>query len=117
MNKTLFILNHPPYGTEHSFNALRLAGALLRRPEQQVKLFLMADAVLCAKSNQKVPNGYYNLELMLKFVLRHEGEVGLCGTCMDARGMSESEIQAGIRRSTLDKLVDWTIWADKIITY
>ena len=117
MNKTLFILNHPPYGTAHSFNALRLAGALLRRPEQDVKVFLMADAVLCAKSKQKVSSGYYNLELMLKTVLRHQGAVALCGTCMDARGMNDTEMLSGAKRSTLVELTDWTLWADKVITY
>lgn len=30
MSKTLFILNDPPYGTERSYNALRLAGSLAR---------------------------------------------------------------------------------------
>ena len=28
MTKTLFILNDPPYGTERSFNGLRMAHAL-----------------------------------------------------------------------------------------
>ena len=31
MAKTLFILNDPPYGTERSYNALRLAGSLSAR--------------------------------------------------------------------------------------
>ena len=31
MPKTLFILNDPPYGTERSYNALRLAGSLSKR--------------------------------------------------------------------------------------
>ena len=35
--KTLFILNHPPYGTEHCYNALRLAGALIKNdPEGDI---------------------------------------------------------------------------------
>ncbi len=28
MARTLFLLNDPPYGTERSYNALRLAGSL-----------------------------------------------------------------------------------------
>lgn len=66
MTKTLFILNDPPYGTERSFNALRLAGALSKREGEEVKLFLMGDAASCAKAHQEVPQGYYNLEVMLK---------------------------------------------------
>lgn len=35
MGKTLFILNDPPYGTERSYNALRLAGALSKRGNEE----------------------------------------------------------------------------------
>ena len=56
--KVLFILNDPPYGTERSFNGLRLAKALQGKG-MAVTVFLMADAVACAKAGQKVPQGYY----------------------------------------------------------
>ena len=78
MTKTLFILNDPPYGTERSYNALRLAGSLARRPGEEVKVFLMGDAASCAKANQKVPQGYYNVELMLQGpASRHGVEIGV----------------------------------------
>ena len=115
--KTLFILNDAPYGSERSYNGLRLAGALSKREGQEIKLFLIGDAAACAKSGQKVPQGYYNTELMLKSVIRHKGEVGVCGTCMDARGIAETELAEGAARSTLEQLTDWTIWADKVITF
>lgn len=115
--KTLFILNDAPYGTERSYNGLRLAGALAKREGQEIKLFLIGDAAACAKSGQKVPQGYYNTELMLKSVIRHKSEVGVCGTCMDARGIAETELAEGVIRSTLEQLTDWTIWADKVITF
>ena len=117
MAKTLFILNDPPYGTERSYNALRLAGALSKREGQEVKVFLMGDAASVAKANQKVPQGYYNLELMLKGPSRHGAEVGVCGTCMDARGISEAELAEGAKRSTLEQLTDWTAWADKALVF
>jgi len=66
MPKTLFILNDPPYGTERSYNALRLAGLLSKREGEEVKVFLIGDAASCAKKDQKVPQGYYNTELMLR---------------------------------------------------
>ena len=65
MATNLFILNDAPYGNERAYNALRLAAALAGKEGQQVRLFLMADAVACAKSGQKVPEGYYNVQLML----------------------------------------------------
>ena len=117
MARTLFILNDPPYGTERSYNALRLASSLSKREGEEVKLFLLGDAAACAKSNQKVPQGYYNLEVMLRGVARHRAEIGVCGTCMDARGIAESEIAEGAKRSTLEQLTEWTAWADKAVVF
>ena len=116
MSTTLFILNDAPYGHERAYNALRLARALASRQDQQVRVFLMADAVFCAKSGQKVPEGYYNTQLMLTQVAR-QGEVGLCGTCMDARGMAQTEMIEGAKRSTLAQLAEWTAAADKVLVF
>jgi uncharacterized protein involved in oxidation of intracellular sulfur len=54
--------------------------------------------------------------LMLGKVLR-SGEVALCGTCMDARGMTETDMIEGARRSTLAQLADWTVEADKVLVF
>jgi uncharacterized protein involved in oxidation of intracellular sulfur len=116
MTSTLFILNDAPYGSERAYNGLRLASALTGQDGQQVRVFLMADAVFCAKSGQKVPEGYYNIQLMLAKVA-HKGEVALCGTCMDARGVAETEIIEGTKRSTLAQLADWTVEADKVLVF
>lgn len=113
--KPLFILNDPPYGTERSYNGLRLAKALQGKGAE-VTLFLMADAVGCAKAGQKVPQGYYNLELMVRSVAR-TGEVLLCGTCMDARGITEAELVPGAQRSTLEVLAQRTLAADQVLVF
>ena len=115
--KILFIFNEAPYGSERSYNGLRLAGSLVKRDGEQVKLFLIGDAAACAKTGQKVPSGYYNIETMFKAAARHGAEIGVCGTCMDARGISEAELAEGSHRSTLEQLTDWTQWADKVITF
>ena len=115
--KTLFILNDPAYGTERSFNGLRLAGALAKRDGSQVRVFLMGDAVTCAMAGQTVPNGYYHLDHMIASVARHGAEVGCCGTCLDARGMTEDLLTSGARRSSLDELTDWTEWAETVVTF
>lgn len=113
----LIILNDPPYGTERSYNGLRLAGNLVTKHEQaEVDVFLMGDAVSCAKSGQTTPNGYYNLERMLKPVLRR-GRVLLCGSCMDARGLKEAEMAEGAKRSSLDELTQLTGAADKVVVF
>jgi uncharacterized protein involved in oxidation of intracellular sulfur len=116
MPQTLFILNDAPYGNERAYNGLRLAGALAGKEGQAVRVFLMADAVGCAKAGQKVPEGYYNVQIMLGKVLR-KGEVGLCGTCMDARGLREEEVIEGATRGTLAQLADWTAEADKVLVF
>ena len=116
MKSLLFVINDAPYGNERAYNALRLAGAITNKNEIHVRLFLMADAVGCAKAGQKLPEGYYNIQLMLSKVIR-KGEVGLCGTCMDARGLTEAELIEGAKRSTLAQLADWTVEADKVLIY
>jgi uncharacterized protein involved in oxidation of intracellular sulfur len=115
--KALFIINDPPYGTERVYNALRLAHALQKQPETAVTVFLMADAVTAARAGQKTPDGYYNVERMLKRVLAGKGEVLLCGTCMDARGLEDAALMAGARRSTMDELAATTIAADKVMVF
>lgn len=117
MAKTLFILNDPPYGSERNYNGLRLARSLSTREGEEVKVFLIGDAASCAKSGQKVPQGYYNLDVMLRSAAKHGGDVGVCGTCMDARGITETELAQGTHRSTLEQLADWTQWADKTLVF
>lgn len=113
--KTLLILNDPPYGTERSYNGLRLAKALAAE-NTQVTVFLLADAVSCAKSGQKVPQGFYNLELMVKSVAR-KGRLLLCGTCMDARGLHDDELVEGAQRSGMKELAETTLTADQVLVF
>lgn len=111
----LIILNDPPYGTERSYNGLRMAKALSNN-ETHVTVFLMADAIVCAKHGQNVPQGFYNLELMLNSVIR-KGDVLLCGTCMDARGFTEKDVIEGAQRSTMKELAERTLAADKVLVF
>lgn len=115
--KTLFILNEAPYGSERTYNGLRVAGALAKVGGSAVRVFLIGDGASSAHRNQKVPQGFYNVEVMIGNVVRHGGEIGICGTCMDARGMSDSEIADGTHRSTLAELTEWTTWADKVLVF
>jgi uncharacterized protein involved in oxidation of intracellular sulfur len=71
---TLFIINDGPYGNERPYNALRLALNLVKREEAQIRVFLMGDGVQCAIARQATPEGYYNIERMIKSIARR-GEV------------------------------------------
>ncbi len=116
--KILLILNEAPYGSERSYNGLRLAHGLHKAdPEAEITVFLMADAVGCARAGQKTPEGFYNIERMVRRVLEAKGSVLLCGTCMDARGLAESEVTPGARRSTMDELSRATLAADKVVVF
>jgi uncharacterized protein involved in oxidation of intracellular sulfur len=66
----LFIINDAPYGNERPYNAMRLALNLVKRAETQVRVFLIGDGVNCALAGQKTPEGYYNVERMLKSLAR-----------------------------------------------
>jgi uncharacterized protein involved in oxidation of intracellular sulfur len=113
----LLILNDPPYGTERSYNALRLALALAKAEGTSVRVFLMGDAIGCAKRDQKTPEGYYNLERMLKGLVTKSIPIGACGTCMDARGFAEAELTDGVRRSSMAELATWTIESEKVLVF
>lgn len=115
--KTLLILNDAPYGSERTYNGARLAGALAHQEGHEVKVFLIGDAASAAHNKQKVPSGFYNLEMMLGSVVKHGGVIGVCGTCMDARGIATEDLVAGAHRSTLDELTQWTAWADKTLVF
>lgn len=116
--KTLIILNDPPYGTERTYNGLRLGLSLVKNdPGGSVTVFLMADAVAAAKRGQKTPDGYYNVERMLKRLTLGANRVLLCGTCMDARGITDAEIADGAQRSTMDELAAATLAADKVLVF
>ncbi len=115
--KFLFIINDPPYGTERAYNALRHANALSKQADVTVRVFFMADAVNCARQGQQTPNGYYNLERMITGIVRRGAECGACGTCMDARALSDEALAPGVHRSSMEELSAWSVEADKIIVY
>ena len=56
-------------------------------------------------------------QTMLGAATRRGAPVGVCGTCMDARGVTDAELSEGTHRSSLDELTSWTVEADKVITF
>ena len=113
----LVICQGPAYGDERSYNGLRLAGALAKRDDTDVKVFLIGDGAGDGVAGQKVPDGYYHLDRMITAASRHGTEIGCCATCMDVWGITDDELVPEARRSTLDELTDWVLWADKTATF
>ena len=113
----LMILNEAPYGQGRTYEGLRLAMALLQVEEElDLTLYLTNDAVLCAKRGQKTPTGYYNVERMLKPILRR-GSVLACETCLEVRGFSQEDLVEGVRVAKLGELAQLTLEADRVIVY
>ena len=112
--KTLLIINGPAYGSDQTFNAIRLALALAKRDDVQPRIFLMGDAVTSAIAGQTVPSGYYHLDRMLKSFVRKGGQIACCGTCMDTRGLTKDHLIEEAPRSTMDELAAWTVDADRV---
>lgn len=116
--RILVLINDAPYGTEKAYNALRLAMALQKdHPDVALNIFLMADAVNCGVPNQNTPQGYYNVERMIKSVLAKGGKVKACGTCADARGLRNIKLIEGVEVSNMAELAQLTVEADKVFTF
>ncbi len=110
------IVNDAPYGNEKPWNAFRLASTALSEGID-VRLFLMGDSVASAKTGQKTPDGFYNMEKMLGAMLNKGVEVKVCGTCINARGLDVSELVEGVERGSMKVLVDWIRNSDRVISF
>lgn len=116
--KILILINDAPYGTETAYNALRLAIQIRKDNEDaEICVFLMADAVMCALPGQNTPNGYYNIERMLRSVLQNNGSVKLCGSCSEARGIKDMKLIEGTEISSMKELARFVMESDKVLTF
>jgi uncharacterized protein involved in oxidation of intracellular sulfur len=113
---TTIVINDPPYGTERAYNALRLALALVKQGEIDLRIFLIGDAVVCGLAGQKTPDGYYNVERMLKG-LAGRATISACSTCMDARGIKDEALTEGASRGSTAQLAEWTATSDKVLVF
>ncbi len=116
--KILIVINDAPYGTEKAYNALRMAMTLQREyNDAEVRIFLLADGVFCGLPGQKTPDGYYNIEKMVKSVISKGGEIKSCGGCSEARGISQLKLIDGVVLSNMKEFAAWTVECDKIMTF
>jgi uncharacterized protein involved in oxidation of intracellular sulfur len=115
--KALIVINDAPYGSERPYNALRVASTLSGRTEVELRVFLIGDGVGCAVAGQRLADGYYHVDRMIRGLLNHEATIGCCGTCLDARGQTVEQLVEGAHRSTMEELADWIQWADRTIVF
>ncbi|HEJ9095675.1 DsrE/DsrF/TusD sulfur relay family protein [Serratia odorifera] len=117
MSSMVLIASGAAYGQESLFNALRLAIALKEQQQAlDLKLFLMSDAVIAGIAGQQPHEGYH-LQQMLEILSAQQVPIRLCKTCADARGVSRLTLVDGVEIGTLIELAQWTLAADKVLTF
>ena len=118
MDTLTIIVNGAPYGAEQVWNALRLATASISSSiSMSVNVFLLGNAVTAAKKGQKPPEGYYNLEKMLRDLLTNGAKIVACGTCLNARALSKEDLIEGIEVGTMIKLAGWIKESSKVLSF
>ena len=116
MQRIVIVANGAAYGSESLFNSLRLAIALKEQQPLDLKLFLMSDAVTAGLRGQKPAEGY-NIQQMLEILTAQNVPVRLCKTCTDGRGVTGLPLIDGVAIGTLVELAQWTLEADKVLTF
>jgi uncharacterized protein involved in oxidation of intracellular sulfur len=117
MMEYLLVLNDSPYGTQRTCNALRLAGALAKGAPGEVAIFLLGDGVVSGLRLQSPADASYNVQEMLRFLAAQGVSIGACRTCLEARGIDDASLVAGVNRRTLDDLRNWTEEATKVLVF
>lgn len=117
--KVLIIINDPPYGTEKAYNALRIANQLGKdyKDDIEVRIFLMADAAVCALAGQETPDGYYNIERMLKLSVSKGAKIKICGSCASARGIKDAKFVKGAEIGSMQELSKWIVESERVLTF
>lgn len=115
--KYLFVLNDSPYGSQRTYNALRLAGNLGRSPDHEIRVFLIGDGVTSAFEGLAPAHVHYNTPEMLRQLAGRGAHIGVCKTCLEERGVPDQRLLPCVVRSTLDDLTLWTEEADKVLVF
>ena len=118
MQSILIIVHAPAYGSERMLSALRLASALYAQEHETIdlRIFMMSDAVTVGLPAPGADQSG-NLQTMLIDLLTQGAQIRLCRTCALARGIADLALIPGIAIGTLPELADWTLAADKIISF
>ena len=118
MQKILIIVHAPPYGSERCLSALRLATTLAGRDHDkpEVRVFLMSDATVLGLPNQR-DGATSGLQALVEQLVGEGVDIRLCRTCAMARGLVELPLIAGVSIGTLPELAEWTLQADKVLTF
>jgi len=112
----LFIFNDSPYGSQRTFNGLRVA-AELSRSHARLAIFLLGDGVTAGVKRQSPSDVAYNAQEMLRLLAANEVPVSACTTCLQARGIADEDLVAGVQRGSLEGLTNLIEDAEKILSF
>lgn len=110
----LIILNEGPLTGEKAYNALRI-GTQFLKDGHQLKLYLIGDGVYNVMGNTKAAPGAFHIEAMMEEIVKLGGDVKMCTTCGNTRGLADLKIVQGATWTNLKTLTDWVIECDKVI--
>lgn len=113
----LVVLNDPPDGSERSHKGLQLAQALTRMESAEVRVFLLGDSVACATAGPRTPDGHDDVSRMMTGLIGAGAEIRACSSCLEARGIAETELLIGVERSTMAALAEWAVAADRLLVF
>jgi len=113
--KYLFIVNDSPYGSQRTYNGLRLAVALSKK--DSARIFLLGDGVTAAFRGLNPAHADYNPQEMLRQLVAQGVTIAVCHTCLEARGIGDDMLIAEAKRGPMDQLVSWTEEAEKVLTF
>lgn len=94
---------------ETAWNAFRF-GVKAVEGGHTVRCFLLGAAVEC----EAIRGGPYDVAEQMRAFAERGGAVLACGTCLRARQMEGTEL---CPLSTMQDLVDLTVWADRLLTF
>ena len=119
MQSILIVVNAPAYGSERMLSALRLATAIATQELETVdlRLFMMSDAVSVGLAGQVDAQAGGGLQQMVEELLAHGAQIRLCRTCTLARGIAQAAVIPGVVIGTLAELAEWTLAADKVVSF
>jgi len=114
--KTLgILLFSTPYSSESTDTAIKIAETALKTGHQ-VSIFAYGEGVHGFTVGQK-PKGIPNAEQNISRLIEQGLDVQLCGTCLNYRGIADSLLLEGAKRSGLSNLCKLISKSDVFITF
>lgn len=115
MSKFTVVISESPYGREKAYTALRFAITALI-DEHNVNLFLVQDGVFVGLKEQ-APKQYPNHFELLENFVEEGGKLRICGVCINARGISNSDLIDGAEVVGMHDFVEWVAESEKVLMF